>query len=137
MTSIILAAILLLLFLGLALAGVLYEIKKGKLDLPTKKFIQGQWHKAEALSKNDLRAAIFEADKILAFTLTKTGATENITKKIKQFESRFKDPELVYQAHRLRNLLAHQVDFHPSNQELQQKFNYFRGALTDLGVFKY
>ena len=81
--------------------------------------------------------AISEADKILDSALKISGFSgETMGNRLKSSESRF-DSSLynnIWQAHKLRNTLAHEIGAQVSTSEAQKAIATFRQALYQLGV---
>jgi len=125
-----------LIFIGIGILTTIKNYHKSKLNIPTKKYIQTKWREIENLPEDRIKEAIFEADKLLDYTLTKMGARDrNITPKIEKMSHCFGDPELVLKAHKFRNRLAHDIHFSPTKKTLASKLLAFKQAFIDLDIF--
>ena len=80
--------------------------------------------------KND----IIEADKLLDFALGKYGYTGSLGEKMRKARKLFSDENGVWIAHKMRNKLAHEINFEPSEFEFRAALENFRKALLDLKI---
>ncbi|MCC2631831.1 MAG: hypothetical protein K0S20_530 [Patescibacteria group bacterium] len=101
--------------------------------------LQEHWQQVEfhALQENSRSLAVSEGDKILDNALKLIGVPgQTMGDRLKASENRF-SRELyqdIWNAHKLRNALAHEVGVTVSSSEAQQAVNTFRQALYQLGV---
>ncbi len=83
-----------------------------------------------------LRQAVFEADKILSLVLADLVAGETLGQRLKNARDIF--PHDLYnrawQAHKVRNALAHDLDFEPTRDMLQDALRDFEAVIRSLGV---
>jgi hypothetical protein len=126
-----------LLIIGLALVYLVFIIwlkkfKKAGLAESDRKFLLKKWQ--EIKKDPDLRHQIINADKILDKLLEKRGYEGNVGDKLKQSKAHFSDLDGVWNAHKLRNKLAHELDFHLSNGAAQAALRSFEKAFKDLGL---
>lgn len=126
-----------LLIIGLALVYLVFIIwlkkfKKAGLAEGDRKFLLKKWQ--EIKRDPDLRHQIINADKILDKLLEKRGYQGNVGDKLKQSKAHFSDLDGVWNAHKLRNKLAHELDFHLSSGAAQVALRSFEKAFKDLGL---
>lgn len=77
---------------------------------------------------------ILEADKVLDLALGLLGFTGTLGEKLKNAGPRFSDINELWNAHKLRNTIAHEVQAHPSEQDVNRAMGAFRRGLMDLGM---
>lgn len=98
-----------------------------------------QWQKIEGYKLNGgagLQLAIMEADKLLDHALKNRGAAgETMGDRLKNSRRSFMNNDAVWQAHKLRNRLAHEQDVKLNNLTADQALRGFKAALKDLGAF--
>ena len=126
---------LILVFVVLDLAFVIYIIWKRKhkgLTSQEKKKYLNNWRKIK--EDQDYKHAIMGADKLLDVLLTGHGYNGTIGEKLKQSGGLFSDYNGVWTAHKLRNRIAHELDFEVSNKEAKNALRLFERAFRDLGL---
>jgi len=109
---------------SLALVLVISRRRRRKLSGPYKKFVHEQWYKIEQIS--DKSRVIMEADKLLDDILSKKGKQGNLGDKLKRSEGLFPNIDAVWEAHKVRNKLAHEVDYKLSDQEADRVIKIFK-----------
>lgn len=77
--------------------------------------------------------AILDADKLLDYALSKLGFEGSLGEKLKRAGSRFSNINSVWNAHKLRNRIAHDLSDIPKD-EAKAALGQFKRALNDLGV---
>ncbi len=129
MTDWVLPAIAVFVVVDLLLvAWVFYRRRHPRLD---QALIRDSWQR---LQSADPRHAILEADKLLDYALTSRGHTGTLGDKLKAAGKCFSDLNGIWAAHKLRNRLAHELDFYPSKSEITTALASFNRALNDLGA---
>lgn len=97
-----------------------------------------RWRKIEDSAnrgEHGLKSAIADADKLLDQVLRQSGFTgETMAERLKRAESRLSDKEAVWQAHKIRNAIAHEVNYDLLTSRGREAISAFRGALKDLGA---
>ena len=83
---------------------------------------------------HNLKNDIIEADKLLDFALKKYGYSGSLGEKLKKAGKLFSDENGVWVAHKMRNKLAHEINFQPSEFEFRSALESFRRALLDLKI---
>lgn len=82
-----------------------------------------------------LKQAVSEADKLLDYALKQLNYPgETMADRLKKAESRLSNHNAVWRAHKLRNMIAHEVGFEFSASEGQEALASFERALRDLGA---
>jgi len=115
-------------FLAILLIFVLFEVvyflrkKKGKFS-PR---LQGEIaHHLEKIANLSPREQILEYDKLLDLCLKYKGLSGSLGEKMKQYGKLFHDTDAIWRAHKLRNRIAHELDFVPSKNEFQASAQAF------------
>jgi hypothetical protein len=108
----------------------------GSLD---REFVARKWAAIESMKAagngSSLRDAVSEADKLLDYALKQTGARgETMGERLKNSGSRFSDLDAIWQAHKLRNALAHEADFDLVASQAREAVQDFERGLHDLGA---
>ena len=139
------AALLISLVLGLLLLAVVSggaKPSKGKTGQgkPTIRFsaktVQSRWSIVQTMTSqggNGLRQAIMEADKLLDYVLQGKGYRgDTMAERMKSANREFSRRNDVWAAHKLRNALAHEVDFDLVPSQVKQSVKAFERAIKDL-----
>ncbi len=125
MTQIVVAIVI----FGIAGAALIltFRKRKPKLSAATQRVLQQQWSHATSLS--DAHGRILEADKVLDQLLGAMGYQGPLGEKLKAAGPRLPNANAVWTAHKLRNRLAHEPGFQPSDGELNQAMRAFEVTL--------
>lgn len=132
--------IIIFIALGLALALLWLVAKMPRRRVITEKdrvaIISG-WQEVERLMQGGRgKEAIFEADKLLDYIFKKLNLRgETFADRLKSAEKLLHNYQDIWTAHKLRNKLAHELDFQPSTQEIQQAIDIFDRAIRRLSNF--
>lgn len=139
------AVLLISLVLGLLLLAVVSGGAKtaktrSKQGRPTGKFsaktVQNRWSIVQTMTSqggNGLRQAIMEADKLLDYVLQGKGYRgETMAERMRSANREFSRRNDVWAAHKLRNALAHEVDFDLVPSQVKQSIKAFERAIKDL-----
>lgn len=123
-----------LLFLLIDIILLWYVFSKNKKGIPEqqRKFYLKIWN---SLGQKSHKEAIMEADKILDKLLGHKGYTGSLGEKLKRADGVFSDINSVWEAHKLRNKMAHELDFHVSPETARRALKSFERAYKDLGLF--
>ena len=119
---------------------LLYAIsKKRTLSDADKAKIQRTWINLELLIEGDNESewvkAIFEADKLLNYVLQqRRGAGSNLGERLRNSRSLFGNVDVAWQAHKVRNELAHNIDTRLTRLQVERTIDNFRRALKQLGA---
>jgi hypothetical protein len=103
-----------------------------------REFVSRKWLAIEGLSQGNgasLRDAVSEADKLLDYVLKGSGVRgETMGERLKNSGSRFSNINAIWQAHKLRNALAHEADFDLVPTQAREAIHDFERGLRDLGA---
>jgi hypothetical protein len=148
----IISVILSLIFIGIS---IFFIIKTGwltlrydrikdvvlKKDVP-KKQIKKEWQKIEEHffegGENDLKIAIIKADNLLDEALRYGGITgKTLGDRLKKIKSsQLTDIDLVWQAHKLRNEIAHEKDFKLKRDLAEKTLGIYEKTLHELKILE-
>lgn len=95
-------------------------------------FFTKNWQKI--LNEKDSKHKIMDADKLLDAMLKKKGLSGSLGDKLKNNEKLFSDLNGLWEAHRLRNKLAHEIDFNLEQAQATQAMKGFKNAFGDLDL---
>ena len=134
--SIIIAGVALL---GVVMSSQAQTTKKGrgtsKLD---KGLVANRWNNLEASAgtgANGLRNALFEADKLFDYCMQGLGYPgDTFAERLKIAQKQLANKEAVWQAHKLRNAMAHDINFDLVNSQVRDALAGFKHGLKDLGA---
>lgn len=90
-----------------------------------------------ATGGNGLRHAVSEADKLLDYVMKGSGYRGNtMADRLRHAQKKLSDRNATWEAHKLRNALAHEVGFDLVPTQAKQALAAFEQALRDLGGLK-
>lgn len=121
----------LILFMGLI---VWTQSKRRKISAKDHARILTHWKKVVNEQAQDPKAAILEADKVLDEVLRLKGFTGSLGEKLKKAESLFSQINEVWNAHKLRNRIAHELNLSLEDRQVRQALQAFEKGLKDLGI---
>lgn len=96
-------------------------------------YIRAHWIRIIDSFDSHFKQGVMDADKLLDYALAKKGFVGTLGEKLKKAGSRFSDLNGVWQAHRLRNQIAHElkdINIHEARRALKS----FKQGLNDLGA---
>lgn len=103
-----------------------------------RQYYQNQWARIAQLQQGrevEWHVAIMEADKLLDKALQARGFRgQTMGERLKSARNTLRDNNAVWQAHKLRNRLAHESDVHLSHGQVTQALNGLKSGLKDLGA---
>lgn len=114
--------------------------KQSSLEEEQKRASRRKWdeivRKAEAGGPAGYPMAIIEADVLLENSLGRMGFLgKNLAERLRSLApSELPNVNDVWEAHKLRNKIAHEPDFKPSQDETTKALGIYKKALEDLGV---
>jgi hypothetical protein len=124
-----------LILLALVICILVWNItKKRKLSSSAERKIRESWLLINQIS--DPVRKVLEADKVLDLALGLLGYPGSLGEKLKKAGARFSDLQGLWNAHKLRNTVAHEMQAQPSLQEVDRAMRSFERALWDLGMKK-
>lgn len=97
-----------------------------------KKFFELNWKKI--IAEKDQQKKIMELDKLLDLMLKKRGLIGSLGEKLKKNPHLFSDLDGLWEAHKTRNKLAHELDYKLSKNVYNQSVESFKKAFNDLGL---
>ena len=136
---ILIAGVAMLLFLTGAKTGggkAGQHDKKPSLDL---ELVKNRWHdiNTQQKSPSGMKNALVEADKLLDYVMRTQGAAgDTMAERLKHSEKRLSNKEAVWQAHKLRNHLSHEVGFEVVSSHAHEAIAAYGRALKDLGALR-
>lgn len=131
--------ILFVIILAVALAMFFYisQSGRGRSTLNRAEF-QQRWQRIEQLKSQGntgWQLAIIEADKLLDQALKQAGHPgETMGDRLKGARNTFRDTDGIWQAHKLRNRLAHEHDIHINQFVIDRALGQLKSGLKDLGA---
>ena len=82
-----------------------------------------------------LKSSISEADKLLDYVMrTNCYGGETMADRLRSAQAEFRDLDSVWRAHKLRNALAHEMNFDLVPRQAHEALKDFERALHDLGA---
>lgn len=112
-----------------------------KRNLNKRRSIRG-WQEIKrhqfAGDENSLKIALIEADKLLDEALRLAGYSgETLGERLKKItEVEMPDIQLIWEAHKLRNKLAHETNFHLSREIGEKALSIYEKTFKDLGLLE-
>lgn len=117
----------------LIVAYVMYRRMRRKVSKKAIEEIQKSWKKI--IRQKDMRHAIMDADKLLDHALTQFGYKGNLGTKLKKSGRLFKNVNKVWAAHKVRNNIAHQINYKVDEKTYRASMLAFKEAFKDLKIF--
>lgn len=141
MSAELLFVLILLVMVGLGAALVFARLRSQApfLSAEDKALVHVQWHQVETHLKKGgpthFRQAIIEADKLVDHCLRGLGVSgESFGERLRHGKARFSDYEGLWQAHKTRNQIVHELNKEILSFEAKRVIGQFKRALIDLGV---
>ncbi|KKT75839.1 MAG: hypothetical protein UW70_C0027G0025 [Candidatus Peregrinibacteria bacterium GW2011_GWA2_44_7] len=120
-----------LIFIGLILW---VNSKRNKINPRDEAKIREHWANIRQEVQIHPKAAVVEGDKLLDQVLKLKGFQGTLGEKLKKAAPLFTNSQGLWQAHKLRNRIAHEMDCNPSKEEAITALKQFRQAMNDLGI---
>lgn len=118
----------------LIVAYVLFRRFHKKLSQDVIDEIQQAWKKI--IREPDLRHGIMEADKLLDYAMTRLGHRGSLGAKLKRSPGIFKSINDVWAAHKVRNDIAHKINYKVDEKTYKATMLKFKQAFRDLKIFQ-
>lgn len=102
--------------------------------------VRDQWQNIMELMKlgkpSTFKEAVVKADKLLDFALQRLVEGETLGERLKNSKEKFTRTgyEAIWKAHKVRNAMAHELDYDPPTFILKEALDGFRQGLRELGV---
>ena len=116
--------------LGLIATFVLTKLRRKKLSLFDRKRAEQEWE--HVLSLTDPSKRLLEAEKVLDSALECMGVHGSFSDKLKASNHRFGNIQSLWNAHKLRNRIAHEPGFSSNEKESERAVDAFEKALKTL-----
>ena len=87
-----------------------------------------------ASAQTDRHRRLLDCEKVVEQALTEAGFQGSFSEKLQRAGPRFQNIQPLWEAHKLRNRIAHEVGVQLSEQETARAARAFERALKDLGV---
>ncbi len=127
------------LFIGIFLAldlllvvYILYRRSRKRFGQGDLHFFATEWTKIR--HQQDGKHALMDADKLLNVVLRKRGYAGGVGEQLKKAGKLFTSTDDVWNAHKLRNRIAHELGVHLSPADRDRALRSFEKALKDLGA---
>lgn len=128
--------ILVAVFIAIDVLIVLYVIwRRTRRKIPQKELLKIQKTWKEIIRQKDMRHAIMDADKLLDHALYLKGYKGNLGNKLKKSAPLFKSINKIWAAHKVRNNIAHQINYEISKEDYRTAMLAFKEAFKDLKIF--
>lgn len=132
--KIILTIIVLFLLADALIIGyIFFKRFRKKVNPKIAEEIQNEWRKI--IRSNDHRHAILEADKLLDHALKHMGYKGSLGAKLKKAPRLFKNINDVWAAHKVRNDIAHKINYQITEATYKKTMLQFKQAFKDLKIF--
>lgn len=103
-----------------------------------RELVSERWHVIAALnngSGSSLKDAVAEADKLLDYVMRQSGYPgDTMAERLKRAQKNLSNRDAVWEAHKLRNALAHEVSFDLVAKQAHEAVAAYYQALKDLGA---
>ncbi len=106
---------------------------RSKISQKDKNHIQKIWK--TIIRQKDRKHAIMDADKLLDHALYLFGYKGSLGSKLKKSAKLFKNINKVWAAHKIRNNIAHQINYHVDEKTYRDTMLAFKQAFKDLKIF--
>lgn len=127
--------IIAVLILGIALLALIGKARKKKgLDSSDHELIRQKWVEIMQTAEVESKHAIIEAHKLLDHVLKKKGFEGTVAEKLKKAQEMIKNPEALWSVHKMRNKIAHEIDYTLQKDHAKKSLEHFKNALKDLGA---
>ncbi len=118
----------------LIVAYIIFRRYHRKMSDETIKEIQVKWK--HIIREKDVRHAIMDADKLLDYALKNMGYKGSLGAKLKKAPFLFKNINDVWSAHKVRNNIAHKMNYMVDEKTYKATMLKFKKAFKDLKIFK-
>ncbi len=112
---------------------VMYRRMHHKISQKDKTHIQTTWK--SIIRQKDMKHAIMDADKLLDHALYVLGYRGSLGGKLKKAAPHFKKINKVWAAHKVRNNIAHQINYKVDEKTYKNSMLAFKQAFKDLKIF--
>lgn len=120
-------ALFVLALLSVAMVVTVSLLRRRRLTPRMRRYYRRQWQDVAALA--DPARQLIAAESVFDALLAALGYRGSFADKLKAAGPRFSNTEELWQAHKLRNRVAHEVGFSPSDAESRRAVAAFERAL--------
>ena len=114
------------------------SFRKTVLSSQAREIVKTKWQEIEELIKlgkpSNFKNAVISADKLLYFVLKEVGFSGTLGEKLIAAKGRFSDYSGIWQAHKLRNRIVHEIEHEMFHFEATSAVAQFKKALKDLSA---
>jgi hypothetical protein len=114
------------------------KVKRGTRGHIDKEMVAGRWNTILLTANtgaSGLKSAVNDADKLLDHVMKQSGfGGETMADRLKQADRKLSRKNDVWRAHKLRNSLAHDMEFDLVPSQAKEALHDFERALKDLGA---
>ncbi len=114
-------------------AYVVYRRYRRKIPQKIIDEVRDSWK--NIIRQKDHRHAVMDADNLLDHTLSKMGLKGNLGAKLKKSPHLFKDVNGLWSAHKVRNNIAHKINYRVDERAYKKAMLAFKQAFKDLKIF--
>lgn len=97
-------------------------------------FFREKWNNILSLKKTNPKQAILDADNLLDFALEKKGYKGTLGEKLKKSSKFLGNSQEIWNAHKLRNRIVHELDIKISFEEIDGALFVFSRVFENLGL---
>jgi hypothetical protein len=120
------------LLLVLLVVGFGVWLKARGRGIPKHRAAELQAAFGRASMQSDAHRRVMDTEKVLDMAFKDLGFEGTFADKLRKAQPRLKDPQAVWNAHKLRNRIAHEVDVRMDNVEAARAVSAFARALKDV-----
>jgi hypothetical protein len=119
-----------------AVVAILVFVLAGKHKITErhKKLFRDEWKNIVDINGSNPELALMKADKLLDHALKIMGYSGTLGDKLKKSGNLFHDINGLWEAHKARNMIAHEVGYKLSPNDSAKHLIKFKNSLKDLGV---
>jgi len=108
--------------------------RRNRFGEKDREYIRINWNIVFSEAKSNPVKSILDADKLLDYALSRKGIKGSVGEKLKsKGDDLFSDINGVWNAHKLRNRIAHEISS-VSEKEVSRALSSYKRALNDLGA---
>jgi hypothetical protein len=126
--------ILVLVLALLVIFGVAVLYRKRGFSRRDQEFFSEKWGVILEHSRVNPTKSVLDADKLLDHAMRKKGFSGTLGEKLKRARNYFSDIHGLWEAHKLRNRIAHEVGYEVNHQKASDALGKFKKAFHDLGL---
>ena len=112
---------------------ILFRRFRKKMSAEMKEEIKSAWK--VLIREPDYKHAILEADKLLDYALKQMGYKGSLGSKLKKAPGLFRNINDVWAAHKVRNNIAHKINYKVNEKTYKATMLKFKQAFKDLKIF--